>query len=874
MNTSVQQWLDELTAAPPTAIHKLVFGYSGVTAWSRSSLRESFVEIFQTHAEALDAAVADWLHERLMKLPPEKTPKLVWASHLQDLFGAVAGLPLPQIARLLRDRLRDFRSWLHPLQTDESLDPEAAYLAALAWADTNRNLEDMWHGLVLRLDREPDYYTDIGLLGLRKARDDRGQLPSKATFLLLATLIDLADTNNISQKEWLLTTRALLGGYHYNTKTWVREFKPVLQARQNARNGPEWLKKVLPELQAEQPFQQRSHNVNKPTRSKYEVDEIVREVEEHGPQALGERLAAFVERQRAYANATSETHYLVRTFNRLAKAARLHDTDWATARIREALAWDEDNAYHWTVYASCLWTRGFNEYQSDRIDDAEYYCLKAIGTLWTAQYRFWGNEVVSNELGKLYREAGDLQSAELIYREAIERFPRSAASFVGLARVLVDAGDPAGIEEAIIILQRNLVLFPDDYHSYFPLARIYEHRFKSTGDKNYEKEMNELRIKGYALRDAPSRKRFAQHKQEPVPVLKRPSVSAAVPDSPEAEESANDSAGSADLASEHFKEPADKEQESLHTISLEVTRDRDSESQYVSGDMASGDDQTPIGPLGSQELGKESLNEFFPGAEKDIGTSELEAQNVNHEEDREQVPLAMPNNIDLGPEQRLGLALLFQWRARRFEPGEEREHWFTKAHDLLNFPDESAGFCRPAFAEARGFLMLARDQVSDAVGYFEAQIGISSPPPLGLCLGLAQARARLGETMSEAEECDLDSRVQYHCRGSILPLVLKVIRLLEPTLSGELLRTALIELYPKTKEVLHEFRSIPNSKRTRAQDQDLMISQLIDHYLFRPATVQSVSDLQSDGVFSSIRKIGRDGQDRLQFVYEKVALVI
>ena len=110
MNESVQKWLTELTAAPSTAIQRLVLGYAGVSAWSRSSLRESFVEIFQTHAEALDAAVAAWLQKRLMKLPPEKTPTLVWASHLQDLFSALAGLPLPQVARLLRDRLRDFRS--------------------------------------------------------------------------------------------------------------------------------------------------------------------------------------------------------------------------------------------------------------------------------------------------------------------------------------------------------------------------------------------------------------------------------------------------------------------------------------------------------------------------------------------------------------------------------------------------------------------------------------------------------------------------------------------------------------------------------------------------------------------------------------------
>jgi tetratricopeptide (TPR) repeat protein len=870
MNESVQKWLVELSEDPSTAIQKLVLGYSGVSAWSRSSLRESFVEIFQTHAEALDAAVAEWLQECLMKPPPVKTPTLVWASHLQDLFSALAGLPLPQVARLLRERLRDFRSWLHPLQTDESLDPEAAYLAALAWADTNKHLEGMWQGLALRRDREPAYYTDIGLLGLRKARDERGQLPSKAPFLLLATLIDLADTKNISRKDWVLTARALLGGYHYSLKTWVRQFEPVLEARQKADNGPKWLNSVLPQLrpsQQDQPHKQHNHLRPIPL---VECKTMIREVEQHGLEVSG--LEAFLERHRVYANSTRNPYYLVRTFNNLAEVARTHDPDWAIARIEEALAWDEDNSFNWTVLARCLWSRGFKEYQSDNMDYAEAYCLKAISTLWTAQYRFWWDSYVSVELGRLYREAGDLQSAELIYREAIKRFPGDVAGLVSLARVLVDSGDPAGIEEAVTILQRNLALFPGRYHSYLALARIYEQRFKSTGDKYYEKEMIELRVKGNDLRAGLSSKRFAQHRQEPVPIFKRPSVSAAVPDSSEADDYSNDASEPADLAYKHLSEVAKKDQEFSHETPLEDIRDRDDpESQYLSGDMASGDDPSPIGPIGSQEIGKGSLSEFFPGADKDISTSELDYQNVNHEEDREQVPLKMPDIIDLRPEQRLGLALLFQWRAMRLEVGEEREHWFNKAHDLLNLPDELSGFCLPAFVEARGFLMLARDQVTEAVDYFETHIGTLTPPPRGLCLGLAQARARLGEIPNEAVEDDLDSRIQHQGEGSILPLVLKVIRLLELTLSDEMLSTALLQLYPKVQEILEaNFKS----KRTKVDDQNLMVSQLIDQYLLRPVAISSYSDLQSDQVLNCIRMTGRRNRDTFLLMYEKVAISI
>ena len=241
MNESVKKWLDELTVAPVVAMQKLILGYAGVAAWSRSSLRESLVEIYQTDAkEVLDEAVAGWLEERLMKLPPENMPTLVWASHLQDLFSALAGLPLPQVAQYLRDHLSDIRLWLRPLRSDESLDPEAAYLAALAWAETNQNLEGLWQGLALRSDHEPAHYTDIGLLGLRKKRDELGRLPEKVPTVLLITLIDHADAFGVSQKNWLLTTRALLGGYRYSQETWIREFSVALKATENSRIHVSW----------------------------------------------------------------------------------------------------------------------------------------------------------------------------------------------------------------------------------------------------------------------------------------------------------------------------------------------------------------------------------------------------------------------------------------------------------------------------------------------------------------------------------------------------------------------------------------------------------------------------------------------------------
>lgn len=130
MNPSVQKWLQELTENPVPTINKLILGYAGVSAWAGSSLRECFHEIVQTHAETLDSALVVWFQEHLLKGAPEKTPELVWVDHLVNLFAAIIGMPLPQVAKLFYQRNRDFILWLEPLER-ENLNPRMVYVIAL-----------------------------------------------------------------------------------------------------------------------------------------------------------------------------------------------------------------------------------------------------------------------------------------------------------------------------------------------------------------------------------------------------------------------------------------------------------------------------------------------------------------------------------------------------------------------------------------------------------------------------------------------------------------------------------------------------------------------------------------------------------------------
>lgn len=806
MNESVQKWLDELTSAPSTAIQKLVLGYAGVSAWSRSSLRESFVEIFQTHAETLDAAVAAWLQQRLMKLPPEKTPTLVWASHLQDLFSAIAGLPLPQVARLLRDRLRDFRSWLRPLRTDESLDPEAAYLAALAWADTNQHLEGMWQGLALRRDREPAYYTDIGLLGLRKTRDERGQLPSKAPFLLLATLIDLADMSGMGKDNWFLTTRALLGGYHYSLETWVREFEPVLEDRQLSRNGPNWLSKILPPLQIDS--HDRAAPIKRPDFTLPQCNWFVSQIRETGPDMADTRLRSFLDSHRGYASSTNDTQYLSKTFNRLAEAAKKHNPNWAVARAEEALEWSKGDPMNWTVLARCLWSRAKWDLKRGEIELSKIGKREAFDTLWTARLRIPYNKYIRTELARLHREAGDLSTAEQILREASVEFPMDHAPRCGLAEVLAEGGKT---EDAEAAYREAMADFPDEAVPRDGLAALL-HRSGRT------EEAEILYRETCELLPADDRCRT----------------------------------GLADIL---FRRSADTRNEN----------ERDEAHRLY----------TEAAELGSS-FAKSRLAGF------DARWIEFAQQPPLWEDEEEEEVNKMLTQFDeesqMGPAQRLGRAILNQSLASRASDLTERDRLFRKAEALLTVEDELTGEYSAAFVEARGFLLLARDRATEARAYFEQQLAAFTRPPLGLRLGFAEARARLGETLSDTEESELAS---FGPEGSILPLVLKVVRLLESSVSDDTLRDILLGLYPRVRDLAkmpaselgeEEEPAEPTAPARLSETPDTMMAQLLLASVFRPAAINTSGDLHAAASIPRVRASLKAHRADIFSVAEKLAL--
>jgi tetratricopeptide (TPR) repeat protein len=233
---------------------------------------------------------------------------------------------------------------------------------------------------------------------------------------------------------------------------------------------------------------------------------------------------------------------------------------------------------------------------------------------------------------------------------------------------------------------------------------------------------------------------------------------------------------------------------------------------------------------------------------------------------------------EMGPAQRLGRALLCQSLGSRNSNTAERDRLFSKAETLLNLDDELTGECRTAFVEARGFLMLARDRATEARAYFEQQFAAFTRPPLGLRLGFAEARARLGETLSDTEEAELAS---FGSEGSILPLVLKVVRLLESTTSDDALRDLLLKLYPEVRRLAgmpaselgeEDEPAEPSTPARQPETPDTMMAQLLFASVFRPAAINTPADLQAGDSIPRVRASFKSHRYDIFSVAEKLAL--
>jgi hypothetical protein len=480
---------------------------------------------------------------------------------------------------------------------------------------------------------------------------------------------------------------------------------------------------------------------------------LVAEVARLGPAAAGSRLQFVVDGHRKYADATNDPYSLVRMFNRLAEVAKEHDPEWAVALAEEALAWNRGDDRNWKVLARCLWSRAERLHLRKKHSEAEIAANEAFDVLWEARFRFAYDDVVRNELARLHRDAGDLETAAAIYRETRGDFPEDIFCRTGLAEVLRLIGGEKVIESKRLYRDviRDFATHPGVVYAFTGLGELLLDESAASRDEKQREESRAL-----------------------------------------------------------FQQAAD-----LH-------------NNYATNFLKNFDQRW------QQRVAKKAS-----GKSTAFKTDEAKSSVVR----------ATPDAAHMGPAERLGRALLAQWHGKRSQ-GPDRDKHFAEAERLLSLDDALTGECYAAFIEARGLLFVAREEFSNARDYFDRELQRVAPErPLGLRLGLLDARQRLGEPITDDDESLLQ---ELGPEASLLVAVLKIVRLLQTHGDEELLRRLLLEIYPRVRELAVKLPDHEQDEHAAASP-DRMLASLLQKQFFEPVGIASEADLADVVKVSQLR---------------------
>ncbi|MBC7822257.1 MAG: tetratricopeptide repeat protein, partial [Planctomycetaceae bacterium] len=529
-----------------------------------------------------------------------------------------------------------------------------------------------------------------------------------------------------------------------------------------------------------------------------------------GPAALGTRLNSIVEGYRNYAAATNDAFSLSFMFDQLAEAAKEHDPDWAVALAEEALAWERGEPRRWVVLARCLWSRAERLKLQNRDLEVQTAANEAFDVLWEARFRFAYNAIIRSELAKFHRYAGDLETAEAIYREAIEDFPEDVVCRNGLGEVLTAQHR---LRDAVAVYRKTIRELPPAPECLCGLAKV----LRLIGDDGSIEESKQLFRD--VIRD------FTNH----------PRVVYAY----------------TGLGERLFDESAASHDEKLREEARALFQQAaDLHDNYATNFLKSFDQRWQQ-RVEKKSSGKPSM--FKP------------------EHAKSSVVRSTPNVDQMGPAERLGRALLAQWNGKRSQ-GSDRAKHFAEAEQLLSLDDSLTGECHAAFIEARGLLLVAREEFSKAREYFEQQLQRAAPErPLGLRLGLLDARQRLGEPLTLDDESLLK---ELGPDASLLVTVLKVVRLLQTKGDQELLRRLLLEIYPRVRELAVKLpdQEQPEQHKHDAASPDRMLASLLQKQFFEPIGIVSEADLADTSKVAQLQNPFRLHGRELSSSLEKLIL--
>jgi tetratricopeptide (TPR) repeat protein len=524
-------WLDALIAHPEQEITALVEGYADIFPYNRGEPADSAVALL-AGVEQDDPAHVAFDQGCLVLLETLRSELLTLGKSAKSAMGNLARA-LAVIRRVRppitsADLHRRYPYWLGVFETavlDRGLDLRRDYWRTLALTQdvaTGQKRRLMAHWLQLcaeagRFGRFDNTYLDVGLVGLGYlplgqdhdsneeamchglARWSLRQRPTKADFLARWREIESAYPRAPDYWPPLVADviRTLETTLHEERDDYHASFPAASWWREDTDAPSAGQIDSLP----------RQRNV--PLPAKEEHLNVLSDLS-HNLEAIEPRIRLLMRKHAAYADATGDVFYLVRTACKIGMALRDKgsepEAEWrgalAADLARQALSFEPSNIYAWS-----LWGYG--------LEDQKLYEAAEI-VRWETVFRFPENPQNRGQLANLLDKMGRVAEARQVLEDTLASFPNDSSMHNLIGKMVVDED----LDRAEQLFRDAIRLKPHDFHAYAHLARLLSDRrkdrpgalkilddFLTTGrDSSTIRELREKLLAGEHLRFPPPRR--------------------------------------------------------------------------------------------------------------------------------------------------------------------------------------------------------------------------------------------------------------------------------------------------------------------------------------------------------------------------------
>jgi Flp pilus assembly protein TadD len=446
-------WVADFERDPSGAVDELLRGIADVAPYERAEPVDVLLMLFgglsaeDRRRSALDGALSAWLSSR-RKDDPERRRVYGMNRYVDELVQALVGvyrLLLPETAKLLRRDLSSFEIWLRSLYLGPGRDPAGELWRAMALTQSDRSLVEDWYRICEQARGAlPGHWVDIGLLGLQRLPEPGGRTAAGTLGPeVLGGLFRWASRlprGPVSRKAFQRRLATLMVLYPRAPKRWRELAQPLLERYPGAAFR-EWLEGAG--LRLEKGAGRTSSFPALPP--KHRRDRLLERLDREPAARLLPEIWSLVRDYERHAEATGETEFVSKTALNFSGRLRRSAPYEALRLARLAHRWEPSSPYCWSQWAEAL----------KAIGDA----ARAEVVYWEAIRRFPENEVARNALAHLLAKSGRLEEAEALFRETMERFPETEVARNALADLLAKSGRS---EEAETLLLETVKRFQED----------------------------------------------------------------------------------------------------------------------------------------------------------------------------------------------------------------------------------------------------------------------------------------------------------------------------------------------------------------------------------------------------------------------------